>query len=1232
MKYDKFFLVGLLLMALFMIGAASAAEDGLNDNLTADTSIDDTISESINEINEDEQTKEEILSYGSDDEILCEKQDSGMYLRHDAEYGVYSLESDEGYWVTVKFPQKVSGNLSCFIDGKHISDKKITAKTHYFKIILSDEGLLSYGEHEVEIRYTGNDNYKSASIKEKFNVSYIFDAPIDTERNYEATIDVYLPEAANGYVTYTVNGKKYSAKVNHGSATIKTDLELGNNTIVLSYEDKNYPLKTITENIFVESRIVGPYSTIYYGKTDTSFYLKMNSDAKGNLHIYRYEYDEKTDENNEITVAKVPLINGEAKYTLTDIHLGNYEYYAEYDGTDYNVESEIVNFEVVPNLVYQKKMWANSPENTVLVDMPDGDTSKIKIDIRYYDPEIWDLVDTTLYDGTHTGKLYIPLPKLDARSYTFETEWNETQSTFDFEIMENSPETTLEAKLDYNQDYISPSIQFTEITNVNDGDGEVLLYIDGKLNDQMPVSEFDFTIGNLEKIKPGIHDVELKFVNDTYYKPTTIKGKISLSYFTVPNDENQEFGAYVADDATGYVTLTIDGKTWDVKFVENVPIYMNLDNLTYGKHNYQISYSGDSKYSPEQKNGTFEHTYYFTADDEHEFKYGKVYFVVEIPKDGTGNVTVSIDGKNPQTIHDFYPSKGGLGLAGHISYTDIDLGTHKATFSYSDAKYPLKTIEYNFKVIDEYVIDCPYSVFYKQENEPIAITLPQNAKGNLVVNINGEKKTVKLVKGKASYSLDYLTPRYYNISAYYDGNDYKVYEVKLQEDEESGIFPVYPKFNIDSYESFTLNEENIITIEIQKEAKGKIKAKINTDDGNMGYETFKTKTVNLVDGKGTLSLSDLPLGFYTVEFEYDGSDLNIPTASKDILIYIPNNITINYPEKMYANENPKMIFKSPEDTRGELTVTIKDKTSKYALENGTITIPLDSADVGEYTEILLDYTGDKTGHNTFTEEVFIEKANAHVNITKISDTEFQINMEKDATGKLVLSAGGKNYEKSTSNGQIRVNVSKLSSDSQKVAVAYSGDDKYISSTAYLQLNVEDNSKIIASDLSMMYNDGSKYSVTVYGADGKLASGVEVTFKADGKKIGSAKTNGKGVASLKITQVPKTYKISSTALGKTVTKKLTVKQILTLKKVTVKKSAKKLVLTATLKKVKGKFLKSKKITFKFNGKTFNAKTDKKGVAKVTIKSSVLKKLKVGKKVTYSATYVKDTVKQSVKVKK
>lgn len=81
--------------------------------------------------------------------------------------------------------------------------------------------------------------------------------------------------------------------------------------------------------------------------------------------------------------------------------------------------------------------------------------------------------------------------------------------------------------------------------------------------------------------------------------------------------------------------------------------------------------------------------------------------------------------------------------------------------------------------------------------------------------------------------------------------------------------------------------------------------------------------------------------------------------------------------------------------------------------------------------------------------------------------------------------------------------------------------------------------------------------------------------------------------------------------------------LALKKVTVKKSAKKLVLTATLKKNSSP-LKSKSITFKFNGKTYKAKTNSKGVAKVSIKSSVLKKLKAGKKVTYRATFKKTSV--------
>ena len=90
-------------------------------------------------------------------------------------------------------------------------------------------------------------------------------------------------------------------------------------------------------------------------------------------------------------------------------------------------------------------------------------------------------------------------------------------------------------------------------------------------------------------------------------------------------------------------------------------------------------------------------------------------------------------------------------------------------------------------------------------------------------------------------------------------------------------------------------------------------------------------------------------------------------------------------------------------------------------------------------------------------------------------------------------------------------------------------------------------------------------------------------------------------------------------------------ILALKKVTVKRSAKKLTLSATL-KINGKLAGGKTVTFKFNKKTFTAKTDSSGVAKVNIKKSLLKKLKAGKKVSYQASYGSIIKNLSVKVKK
>jgi parallel beta-helix repeat protein len=246
---------------------------------------------------------------------------------------------------------------------------------------------------------------------------------------------------------------------------------------------------------------------------------------------------------------------------------------------------------------------------------------------------------------------------------------------------------------------------------------------------------------------------------------------------------------------------------------------------------------------------------------------------------------------------------------------------------------------------------------------------------------------------------------------------------------------------------------------------------------------------------------------------------------------------------------------------------------------------------------------------------------------------YSISLPSDATGNLTVTIGDKTYTKALVNGSATVVVDDLPAGDYNVTVAYSGDSKYSAIVKTSKATVKVDPKVVMKQTTALYT--GTYSVTVYGEDGKVAENANVVFYINGKKVKAVKANAKGVATFNLLSnyLPnKKYNIKATALGKSVTKKVTVKHVVTLKAVTVKKSAKKLVLQATLSKVNGKYLKNKKITFKFNGKKYTAKTNKKGVAKVTIKSKVLKKLKVGKKVTYQATYLKDTVKKTVKIQK
>ena len=178
--------------------------------------------------------------------------------------------------------------------------------------------------------------------------------------------------------------------------------------------------------------------------------------------------------------------------------------------------------------------------------------------------------------------------------------------------------------------------------------------------------------------------------------------------------------------------------------------------------------------------------------------------------------------------------------------------------------------------------------------------------------------------------------------------------------------------------------------------------------------------------------------------------------------------------------------------------------------------------------------------------------------------------------------------------------------------------------------LKDDTAIVGNkNITVDYGGGKYFSVKVTTADGHIVVGASVKFKINGQST-AVRTDKNGIAKIKIKKLPKTYSMTTTYNGKTYKNTITVKHVIKASKVTVKKTAKKFTLKATL-KINGKLVKGKIITFKFNGKTYKVKTNAKGIAQKALNKNVIKKLKKGKTYIVKVSYFKDNIKTTVKVR-
>ena len=140
--------------------------------------------------------------------------------------------------------------------------------------------------------------------------------------------------------------------------------------------------------------------------------------------------------------------------------------------------------------------------------------------------------------------------------------------------------------------------------------------------------------------------------NVTNYTIIPVEANMTVDMPEIVENTNTTIPVKLPDNATGNVTLEIDGETVDTQEVINGSAVLNVPELSEGEHNITVSYSGDIQYLPETQdfNVSVVEGIFVTADDLTKYYSATDKFVVNVT-DTKGNplfnktVKITLNGK-----------------------------------------------------------------------------------------------------------------------------------------------------------------------------------------------------------------------------------------------------------------------------------------------------------------------------------------------------------------------------------------------------------------------------------------------------------------------------------------------------------------------------------------------------------------------------------------------------------
>ena len=568
--------------------------------------------------------------------------------------------------------------------------------------------------------------------------------------------------------------------------------------------------------------------------------------------------------------------------------------------------------------------------------------------------------------------------------------------------------------------------------------------------------------------------------------------------------DDETITVHLPEDATGTVNITIDGVVYPDVPIENGTATITVPGINAGEHNVTVDYPGDGNYSPSSESATF------TVDkansamdiDAQDITYGDeepITVTVEpvdggITPTGTVNITITDKDGNKQTFTDV-PLVDGKAV---IEVPDLAAGNYTVDAKYSgDENYDANSTSGAFEVakavphIEIHVYDIIYG-------DVEVLTVSCDAPGYVDVTVNGITVTISLddghekrvfasivraYNGKATLDLENLAVGTYPASAVYRGNENYT---SVSDNDTFHVIKANTTTQI-SVDDIKVGEDAVINVEVSHDRGSE---KINTNitvtvDG-------KEYTVELSDGKGTLTVSDLSAGEHTVSATFPG-DHNY-TESSNTTSFKASKVSPSFDvesENIKVGDDETVTVSLPEDATGNVTITIDGKKYTAPVINGTASFKIPGIKAGNHT-VNAEYSGDDKyapakGKDTFTVDKIKPTVDVDAPAVKEGkDGVITVTVPDDATGTVTVEIDGKNYTATIKDGKAVFNIPGLSPGKHSIKVYYSGDDKYMAT-------VTDGGEIdvIANEHNKSDN-GSKHI--------KEQKGIDLESKATGNPI------------------------------------------------------------------------------------------------------------------------------------